>query len=181
MTEAPRAKAAIAAEIERTQIRCLGCGAMFVPAAPEIPRCAKCVRAIFGAVGDLNTAMLVSMMHGAQANPGGWKPAVTVSDVIATLNELLNLDQRAISELVRYRVRVNPGIIHHPAAKTKPEEDGHFYLGFLGLLNAIIGIEDGAGAVNAEQPLTESGMIGKFMHTSEIPTENPENQVESTD
>jgi hypothetical protein len=86
--------------------------------------------------------------------------------MIQFLNSLLLLDQKAISELVEKRVRVNENFSHHETVQvleTGTEDSPSYSVGILGILNGLCGIDDdGWGFVVAE--CDTQGKINKFIH-----------------
>lgn len=80
------------------------------------------------------------------------RDSITMEEVVAFLNNLLQIDCIAMSELVGTRVRCNPNMADHPSvqvmARNDPEtgEVGDFRVGIFGILNGMFGIqEDGMG------------------------------------
>ncbi len=86
------------------------------------------------------------------------KEQVSIDEVIALLNEALNLDRKAISKLCATRVSCNEELAVHKTiqvgAVTIPTNNHHvieYEMGILGILNGLFGIRDdnGWGAIVA--------------------------------
>lgn len=89
--------------------------------------------------------------------------------VIAFLNEALELDRKAISDLVNFRVSCNSSIDAHPTIQAGPDKPGgHSTVGMLGILNGMCGTIDGPrlkgwGPISAL--LERDGTVAKFVRT----------------
>lgn len=161
-------------------MNCPGCGRDYDPASKQQTRCAKCTTTILSALGGMSTGSVVAMLE--RERVGGWKKAVTLDDAVELLNAALDLDPRAITELVRSRVRVNLDLAGHPTIKALPDpaDDEVFYVGFLGFLNGLFGVQDGTGAIVASQNPHAQGHIQEFvkaadyMERMEDPAAEPE-------
>jgi len=78
------------------------------------------------------------------------KETITVDDVIALLNGMLECDQKATEALVEGRVLCNQIMADHPTVQV--QETGHnFEVGLLGVINGMFGIDDqGWGPIAAQ-------------------------------
>ncbi len=81
------------------------------------------------------------------------KQKVTLDETIKFLNELKDIDNKALCRLVNLRVFCNKDILNHPtvqctAIKNDPDNSG--IVGFLGVLNGLFGIDEetGWGVIN---------------------------------
>jgi hypothetical protein len=61
---------------------------------------------------------------------------------VATLNELVELDNKAIRNLILNKVECNEAIADHPTVQVGLQCDGQYSIGALGLLNGLVGIQD---------------------------------------
>lgn len=83
------------------------------------------------------------------------KSSITIDEVIELLNEVVKLDQLAITDLVNSRVPCNLALADHPTIQVGKLEsfsdpDRKWRVGLLGLLNGFFGIaEDGYGTIAA--------------------------------
>jgi hypothetical protein len=100
----------------------------------------------------------------------GLKNNVTVQEVIALLNEFLELDPEAIQNLINNRCKCNDKVANHPTIQVrKYPEDEDYTVGLLGILNNLFGIrEDGMGAICAEI----EDISGKIITFKETPPLN---------
>ena len=89
------------------------------------------------------------------------KKSVAVEAVIELLNELLEIDSDAVSNLVLNRVECNEELADHSTVQVAwNKEDDTFSVGLLGILNGLFGIDScGYGAICVE--ITD-GKIIKF-------------------
>jgi hypothetical protein len=74
------------------------------------------------------------------------KNDLTLGRAIVILNELVELDRDAMTDLCQRRVKVNGnGLLEHPTVQCG-KHDGEYQVGLLGILNGLFGVrEDGAG------------------------------------
>ena len=99
---------------------------------------------------------------------------VTIQDAIDRLNELLELDPNALSELSVKRVPANDKLaIDHPYVQCALM-DGQMAVGMLGILNGIFGRPENGGwiAMSIDE---ETGEVLKFFKLA------PENAKENKD
>lgn len=71
---------------------------------------------------------------------------------INSLNELIEIDRRAIENLIGNRVACNEAMANHPSVQVRENKPFKRYsLGTLGLLNGLVGVQDdGWGYIAAE-------------------------------
>jgi hypothetical protein len=82
-------------------------------------------------------------------------------DIVNTLNELLSLDPKAISELVELRAYCNNDLADHNTCQVLEDPLSHnMMVGLLGVINAISGKIDGK-KIAAE--IDEEGNVHKFV------------------
>lgn len=81
--------------------------------------------------------------------------ADSVTKAVDVLNEALNRDPAAVTELVNMRVPCNKALSDHPTIHTTVM-DGTFRVGVLGLLNGALG-DSPSGVIGAEGKMSESG------------------------
>lgn len=75
------------------------------------------------------------------------KQSVTVDEVIAYLNELIDIDRVAIAALIANRVPCNEELAKHPTVQVYAQHGGYL-VGMLGILNGLFGIcDDGRGPI----------------------------------
>jgi len=90
------------------------------------------------------------MSQSAQRKTKKMRETVTVSEVIEFLNELLELDQKAIELLVDSRVPCSDSMASHPTVQVTGYASGAFKVGMLGILNGIFGVDAGGwGPISA--------------------------------
>ena len=76
---------------------------------------------------------------------------ITPQDAVDLLNEAAKLNAQAIRALVDHRVRVNDKLADHPTIQVAVNRYEVPYLGMLGVLNGLFGIDEhGCGAILAE-------------------------------
>jgi hypothetical protein len=92
---------------------------------------------------------------------------VTLDSVIDLLNEALELDQEAMSNLVSNRAECNEALAEHPTIQCSSHHvEGTYTIGLLGIINGIFGVdEDLYGAVTM---VLEDGKITKVVRTDQI-------------
>ncbi len=83
-----------------------------------------------------------------------------VTSAINILNEALDRDPAAITELVNMRVPCNKQLSDHPTIHTTVIE-GVFRLGVLGLLNGALGSSP-SGVIGAEGQMNDAGRFVKI-------------------
>lgn len=92
---------------------------------------------------------------------------------IAVLNGAVAADAEALHKLVEYRVPCNSHLVEHPTVQVRTEQKSttggattlveEHSVGMLGVLNALLGIDDkGAGPLAADFDDT-TGMLTKFV------------------
>lgn len=69
------------------------------------------------------------------------KTSITVGEVIAYLNQLLEMDRPAVAALVANRVPCNEALAEHPTCQVGTQHGG-FHVGLLGVVNGLFGIID---------------------------------------
>jgi len=88
---------------------------------------------------------------------------VNIDDVIHVLNDMVHLDPEAAYRLVETRYPCNTELSNHPTIQVR-EEDGKPVVGFLGVLNGVLGADErGVGYVCAE--FDDDGKLTKFKRT----------------
>jgi hypothetical protein len=116
------------------------------------------------------------------------KQHVTVQDVIDFLNELTVLDRDMMLRLINARVRCNDDIACHESVQvglydivtgksTKDIETGEFRVGFLGIINGLLGTIDEEGSTKGWGPImvvldkNDEGetVVTRFDHTKILP------------
>lgn len=82
-----------------------------------------------------------------------FKPSVTITEVVALLNELVALDPDAMHALVESRVPCNDALADHPTVQVSSRVDGDgsgYEFGILGALNGLFGTDGiSYGAISA--------------------------------
>jgi len=68
------------------------------------------------------------------------KQSITIDDAINFLNELIALDEDAMTELVNQRVICNEGVAFHPTVQVGINENREYIVGIVGILNGLFGI-----------------------------------------
>jgi hypothetical protein len=119
-------------------------------------------------------------------NPGGAKPElvkranppvemipkrneVTVEQVVEILNQALDADDVALTDLIQTRVACNEKLAKHSSIQVglapgcDPEDKKLFYeVGILGLLNGLFGVDEKQwGAIAAE--IDKTGRVNRFV------------------
>ena len=66
--------------------------------------------------------------------------------LVARLNEVLNTDPDAVEALLESRVICSQALADHPTVQVRQEDSSveAYTLGFLGLLNGLVGVKDNA-------------------------------------
>lgn len=93
------------------------------------------------------------------------KEQITVDEVIAYLNELIEIDKPAMAALVANRVPCNRAMADHPTVQVAAQNDG-FHVGMLGIINGMFGVDDDLWG-----PITfifEEGDLVKVVHSDEV-------------
>lgn len=84
----------------------------------------------------------------------------SAQQAVDVLNQALEADPKAIQQLFDFRVPVSDAVADHESIMVRTKQGKHS-LGFLGLLNGILGLnEKGTGPVIAE--IDDNGMIERF-------------------
>ena len=90
-------------------------------------------------------------------------------DIIAFLNECLELDCEAMSKLIAYRVPCSESMANHESIQVGlTGGDAHVTVSMLGILNGYAGAvhggdKDGWGLITAE--VEDNGIISRFLRT----------------
>lgn len=83
--------------------------------------------------------------------------SITIEHAVAVLNEALELDPDAVSELVGHRVSCNERLAEHPTIQVWVDK-----VGILGILNGLFGADSqGFGAIAADIE-DETGKVTGF-------------------
>jgi len=92
-------------------------------------------------------------------------PQLDLDKVIETLNKLVEIDHDAIKNLIEKRVPCNDALKNHETVQVICDSfGGNPEVGFLGLLNGLIGIhENGWGYISAEMEV--GGRLLSFVRT----------------
>lgn len=102
----------------------------------------------------------------------GVREQVSVDDVLAVLNEALELDPLAVTNLVEARLPCNDALSEHPTIQCGPSggTTKHWQVGLLGILNGLFGIFDedapeptGFGPIAA---VVAGGYVTRFVRTT---------------
>lgn len=99
-----------------------------------------------------------------------WKRAVALDETIEFLNELLDLDPVAVRALVEQRVSCNKALAEHPTVQTwsPPSANGVNYVGLLGILNGLFGVDDAGGGPITAVFTDDSITLQKFVRSQHI-------------
>ena len=95
-------------------------------------------------------------------------PEESADEIIAFLNEAAAIDPMAMGKLIADRVSCNGTMADHPTIQVTLLEGGYTTVGFLGMLNGIIGaIPDGpkAGWGYITAQIEEDGSCSGFLRT----------------
>ncbi len=85
---------------------------------------------------------------------------ISVDDVIATLNELVKVDAKAIARLITTRAPCNKAMTNHPTVQVLVI-DGESRVGFMGVLNALFGTTvEGGGFISAKFDAESGELLG---------------------
>ena len=88
---------------------------------------------------------------------------ITAKDVVNFLNTLLSIDHNAMVKLYNSKIECNRELAEHPTVQVRADTpDGPYWVGLLGILNGLFGIE----------PTTQYGYISmnaELDTDSEIP------------
>lgn len=81
------------------------------------------------------------------------KDNISIDEAIDFLNELKDIDNEFLCRLINQRVLCNNDLLNHPTVQCSACEDdmvGEGFVGFLGVLNGLFGIDDetGWGVIN---------------------------------
>lgn len=86
----------------------------------------------------------------------------TIDSAVELLNKALELDRRAISSLIQYRVPCNQAMADHPSIQVgsiPPSET--VVVGLLGIINGIFGADEkGCGFIGM---MDDDGIVDRFM------------------
>lgn len=91
---------------------------------------------------------------------------VTLDEIIELMNELLEIDSQAITELIQKRVVCNEKLANHPTVQVSYDKKyDNYKVGLLGILNGLFGTdEDGYGAICIN---VQDGKILNFARTED--------------
>lgn len=95
------------------------------------------------------------------------RESITITEAINYLNELANIDRKAICDLVNARVRCTETLAAHPTAQVGAVESAtdKYEIGMLGLLNGMFGVDQhGWGPIMAI--FGEDGDLIGFRHAA---------------
>lgn len=81
---------------------------------------------------------------------------VLARHVVNILNDLYRCDPQAISELFNTKVRCNQTLADHPTCQVGEDENGD-YVRMIGIINALVGVDDKGWGFVAEQRETVPG------------------------
>ena len=81
-----------------------------------------------------------------------------ITKALTVLNEALDKDRRALTELVNLRVDCNKALINHPTIQVGVY-DGVAKVGVLGLINGVLG-DSPSGVIGAKGSI--DGLTGRF-------------------
>jgi hypothetical protein len=87
------------------------------------------------------------------------KEHLTPDDIVCLLNDLLEIDPKAINDLCFNRVPCNEELSLHPTVQVNSDAQG-YQVGLLGILNGMVGAFDsgklkGWGCIAAQVPKTQ--------------------------
>lgn len=87
-------------------------------------------------------------------------------DILVILNDALAAEPRAISALFRHKVDISgtSPLIDHPTIQVLQ----HNQIGFLGLLNGLVGVKENGEGHLAMLYDQESGLIHRFIHNHPV-------------
>ena len=93
-----------------------------------------------------------------------------LADVVITrLNAILSSSEEVrsdIERLVETRIPCSPGTLAHPTIQAVGNPSGGFTIGFLGLLNGLVGVRpDSTGHIAAEFGDSPDGRLERFVRT----------------
>lgn len=93
------------------------------------------------------------------------KEQISIDDVVAFFNEMLELDSGVTNSLINNRTKCNDKFTDHPTIQVQQRvEDPSPKVGILGIINGIFGInEHGFGPICCE--VDENNKIIKFKRT----------------
>lgn len=95
---------------------------------------------------------------------------ISVDDVIALLNELLELDRPAMAALLANRVPCNDSLANHSTVQVNAQHGG-YHVGMFGVLNGLFKtFENGWGKI---QYVFDDGFLLRFERTSSDPIPKP--------
>jgi hypothetical protein len=88
------------------------------------------------------------------------KENITIKEVVAFLNEILEIDNYAMTAFVSMRFTCNKALADHPSVQVGLYNDRYFEVGLIGILNGIFGKDEyGWGHISA---VYKDGKIEKF-------------------
>lgn len=94
------------------------------------------------------------------------KEKVTLDEAVEFFNSLLEIDKEAISKVFTSRVNCNKKMAEHITVQVFSFEDDIYYVGPLGILNGLFGIdEEGFGGIIAI--IYDNGDIKEFLTRDE--------------
>ena len=90
-------------------------------------------------------------------------------ETVDYLNELMALDEHAISWLMRQYIKCNIPLTEHPTVQVEPLQSAHSecVVGVLGIINGLIGARDGIGYMVANCSDATGKLIGFSVVTEE--------------
>ncbi len=99
-------------------------------------------------------------------NPTVWLP-LTVDAAISLLNEILEIDPQALSQLIEHRVPCNAELGDHPTVQvTGYKSLETLTVGLLGILNGLFGVdEEGWGAIAARYEDDDLTRVVEFIRS----------------
>lgn len=97
------------------------------------------------------------------------KETITVDEVIDGLNYLLQVDPKAISDLIETRVSCSQNLANHPTVQVVGNESEGYRVGLLGILNGLFGVDaEGWGPIAAQFEKDDLGTVVGFTRSDAV-------------
>ena len=104
----------------------------------------------------------------------GIKNSITPEEVVDLLNEVLKLDEEAVTVLFRQKIPCNKRLLHHPTVQCRAEHGklSSYTISPLGIINGLFGIDKNEmGAIYREVDMDDNEKLIKFGLVKDLSTD----------
>lgn len=109
-----------------------------------------------------------------------YKETVSIDDVLVLLNDLLAKDPSAVVSLVEKRTVCNDQIAEHPTVQVLTK-DGVHYVGLLGILNGLFGVNEHSYGVLAIEMDDQTLKFQRFVRLDKLEASKPTDERATPD